>query len=172
MTANPAKTDRVRASANVERVVDFDPAEVAAPFALRCGALLADYLLVVVIPAGFLLISRASGNAGSNLINSGFNDIGWFTGSLIAFVSFLLLPAATGRTFGKMATGLRIVAKDGTEASLRRIILRQVVAGVLFLLTAGFSLLVSAFSGSGRALHDYIAGTMVIYADKRPRSTN
>src|SRR5687768_16944207 len=169
MTANAVNADRVRASVNVEGVVDFNPAAVTAPFALRCGALLADYLLVIVIPAGFLLISRASGNAGSNLINSGFNDIGWLTGLLIAFVSFLLLPIATGKSFGKMAAGLRIVTKDGREPSVRRMAVRQLVAGVLFILTGGLSFLFSALNSSGRALHDYITGTMVIYADKRPR---
>jgi uncharacterized RDD family membrane protein YckC len=172
MTANAVKADRVRASVNVERVVDFNPPAVAAPFVLRCGALLADYLLVIVIPAGFLLISRASGNDGANLIKSGFNDIGWLTGLLIAFVSFLLLPIATGKSFGKMATGLRIVTKDGKEPSVRRMLVRQLVAGMLFMLTAGLSFLLSILSPTGRALHDYIAGTMVIYADKRPRLTN
>lgn len=172
MTANAVKTDRVRTSGNIERLVDFNPAAVTAPFALRCGALLADYLLVIVIPAGFLLISRASGNDGSSLINSGFNDIGWFTASLIAFVTFLLLPAATGRSLGKMATGLRIVTKDGSEPSVGRMAVRQLIAGTLFILTAGLSFLWSALSPTGRSFHDYIAGTMVIYADKRPRSTN
>jgi uncharacterized RDD family membrane protein YckC len=169
MTANAVKADRVRASVNVERVVDFDPVAVTAPFALRCGALIADYLIVIVIPAGFLLISRASGNDGTSLINSGFNDIGWLTGLLIGFVSFLLLPVATGKSFGKMATGLRIVTKDGMEPSVKRMVARQLVAGVLFILTAGLSFFLSALTGSGRALHDFIAGTMVIYADKRPR---
>jgi len=40
------------------------------------------------------------------------------------------------------------------------------------LLTAvslGLGFLVSIFSGNGRALHDYLAGTVVIYADKRRR---
>lgn len=169
MTANAVKTDRVRSSVNIERVVDFNPAAVAAPFALRCGALLADYLLVIVIPAGFLLISRASGNDGANLINSGFNDIGWLTGLLIAFVSFLVLPITTGKSFGKMATGLRIVTKDGKEPSVRRMVVRQLLAGLLFILTAGLSFLLAALTGSGRALHDYITGTMVIFADKRTR---
>lgn len=169
MTANAVKTDRVRTSANIERVVDFNPADVTAPFALRCGALLADYLLVIVIPAGFLLISRASGNDGASLINSGFNDIGWLTGLLIGFVTFLLLPVATGKSFGKMATGLSIVTKDGKEPSVRRMVVRQLLAGLLFILTAGLSFIFAALSSPGRALHDYITGTMVIYADKRPR---
>jgi Predicted membrane protein/domain len=169
MATNVVDRERVRASRPIERVVDFDPVLVAAPFVLRCGSLLADYLLVIVIPAGFLLISRASGNDGSSLINSGFNDIGWLTGILIGFVSFLILPVATGKSFGKMVTGLRIVSIDGTEPSVRRIIVRQLVAGVLFLLTAGLSFFFSAFSSKGRALHDYIAGTTVIYADKQTR---
>lgn len=169
MAANAVNPERVRVSGNVERVVDFDPAAVSAPFALRCGALLADYLIVIVIPAGFLLMSRASGNDGASLINSGFNDIGWLTGLLIGFVSFLLMPVVTGKSFGKMATGLRVVMKDGSEPSVKRMIARQLLAGLFFVLTVGLSFLLSALNKTGRALHDYIVGTVVIYAHKRPR---
>ncbi len=149
------------------KVVDFEPEVVVAPFAIRCGALFIDYLAVIMLPASFLLISRLSGNDGSTLINSGLNDIGWLTGSLVGFVSIFILPLATGRTIGKMATGVRIVSTDGSEPSIGRMLLRQVLATLFFPLTLGLSFFWSAISPRTRAFHDYFAGTMVIWAKRR-----
>lgn len=154
---------------NREKLIDFAPERVVAPFPLRCGALLADYLVFIVLPASFMLISRAAGNDGAGLLNSGLNDIGWMTGLLIGFVSVFLLPVATGRTLGKMIAGIRVVRSDGSEASVGRMLLRQCLAVLLFPLTLGMSFFWSVISPRGRSLHDYLAGTMVIYADKRSR---
>ncbi len=169
MASKAAAGDTPRFKRTRERLVDFEPAAVAAPFSLRCGALLADYVLIIVVPVVFLLISRAAGNDGATLINSGLNDIGWLTGTLIAVVNGILLPIATGRTFGKFVTGLRIVRTDGTDAPTGKVILRQVLAVILFIFTAGLSFFFSALTATGRSLHDYIAGTVVIYAEKRVR---
>lgn len=147
-------------------VIDFEPELVVAPFAIRCGALFIDYLTVIILPAAFLLISRLVGNDGSSLLNSGLNDIGWLTGLLVGFVSIFLLPLATGRTIGKLATGIRIVSKDGSECSIGRMLVRQVLATLLFPLTLGLSFFWSAISPGTRALHDHLAGTTVIWAKK------
>jgi uncharacterized RDD family membrane protein YckC len=167
MATNPAGKD-IPTRTRRETLVAFSPAAVAAPFPLRCGALLADYVVVIFLPAAFLLISRASGNDGASLINSGLNDIGWLSGTMLALVSGILLPIATGRTIGKFATGLRVVMNDGSEPTIKRMVLRQALAILLFPLTLGLSFFIAAFSPTGRSLHDYAAGTMVIFAEKRP----
>jgi uncharacterized RDD family membrane protein YckC len=45
---------------------------------------------------------------------------------------------------------------------------RDVVGYALTVLTLGFGFLIAAVIPSGRALHDYIAGTIVIRGRKRP----
>ncbi len=152
-----------------EKLVNFEPNLLAAPFALRCGGLILDYLLFVILPASFLLLSRVYGNDGPGLLTSGLNDIGWVTGILVGFVSVILLPLATGRTIGKMVTGLRVISIDGSEPSVGRMLVRQLLALLLFPLTLGISFFSSAVSPRGRALHDYLAGTIVIYANKSTR---
>jgi uncharacterized RDD family membrane protein YckC len=137
-----------------------------APFALRCGALFIDYLLVLIFPVGFLLIGRISGNDGSGLIKSQFNDIGWILGILVGIVNFFVLPSVTGQSFGKILTALRIVANDGTRPSFVRIIIRQTLSIVTGLLTFGVVFIIAAFGKRGRAMHDMIAGTQVIYAQQ------
>ena len=126
-------------------------------------------LLALNLALVVLLIARASGDDGSNLINGGLNDIGWVTGILVGFVSIILLPLATGRTIGKMLTGIRVVSSDGTEPSVIKMLVRQVLAVVLFFVTLGISFLFAAFGSRGRALHDLLAGTQVIYAEKRSK---
>lgn len=128
-----------------------------------------DYIIIVFMPALFMVISRASGNDGAGLLNSGLNDIGWLLGILLALVSGVLLPVATGKTLGKMIAGIRIVKTDGSELSIGRMIIRQVVAIFLFPLTLGISFFWSAFSPLNRSLHDLLAGSMVIYASRRTR---
>ena len=150
-----------------EVIVGFAPQTLKAPFLLRCGALTIDYIVVVAIPVVGLLVSRFSGNDGARLLNDGVNSAAWIIGLFVAIVNLVFLPMASGQTFGKMLTGLRIVSMDGTSPAVGAIALRQTVGYLLVVLTLGLSFFISFFSRKGRALHDYIAGTVVIYADRR-----
>ncbi|MEJ7846799.1 MAG: RDD family protein [Pyrinomonadaceae bacterium] len=152
-----------------ETVVDFSPEQIKAPFLLRCGALLADYVILVSIPVITLLISRYMGNDGAKLLNDELYSAGWIIAILLGLANFVLLPMLAGQTIGKMLTGIRIVGSDGTPAAASRIALRQTLGYVITAISLGLGFLLSIFSGKGRALHDYLAGTLVIYADKRSR---
>src|SRR4030095_14068192 len=110
-----------------EVVVGFLPGEVRAPFTLRCAALITDYLLIVFAPVFFLLLARVFGNDGIALLSGELNNIGWMVALLVAIANLVVLPLAAGRSAGKMLTGLRIVNMRGTQASFRRIFLRQTV---------------------------------------------
>lgn len=158
-----------RPSRNIELVVDFDPHKVKAPFLLRCGALLTDYIVVIAIPVIGLLLSRYMGNDGARLIGGSLNDTSWLIATLVGFTNFIVLPVFSGQTVGKMLTGLRIVKLDGRAASTGSILLRQTLGYALTIGSAGIGFILSVLSSKGRALHDYIAGTVVIYADRRIR---
>ncbi|MBA3351168.1 MAG: RDD family protein [Blastocatellia bacterium] len=169
MSAVSNRTAEVRRPGTREIIVDFSPAEVRAPFLLRCGALLIDYIIIVAIPVIGLLLSRYTGNDGVKLLNDGMNSAGWFIAVLVGLSNMLLLPMFTGQTVGKMFTGLRMVNMDGSAPSIRQIAARQTVGYLVTLLTVGLGFLISCLSANGRALHDYLTGTMVIYADRRLR---
>ncbi len=169
MSAVSDRTAEVRRPGTTEIVVDFSPAEVRAPFLLRCGALLIDYIIIIAIPVIGLLLSRYTGNDGVKLLNDGMNSAGWFIAVLVGLSNMLLLPMFTGQTVGKMFTGLRMVNMDGSSPSLRQIAARQTVGYLVTLLTVGLGFLISCLSVNGRALHDFLTGTMVIYADRRLR---
>ncbi len=169
MSAVSDRTAEVRRPGTREIIVDFSPAEVSAPFLLRCGALLIDYIIIVAIPVMGLLLSRYTGNDGVKVLNDGMNSAGWFVAVLVGLSNMLLLPMFTGQTVGKMFTGLRMVNMDGSTPSIRQIAARQTVGYLVTLLTVGLGFLISCLSANGRALHDYLTGTMVIYADRRLR---
>lgn len=152
-----------------EIIVGFSPQTLRAPFLLRCGALTIDYIIVIAIPVIGLLVSRFSGNDGAKLLNDGVNSAAWLIGVFVGVVNLVFLPMVSGQTLGKMLTGIRIVAIDGTAPAVGAIAIRQTVGYLLSALTLGLGFFVSFFSTKGRALHDYLAGTVVIYADRRVR---
>lgn len=163
------ETAALKPSRNSEVVVDFNPEQVKAPFFLRCGALLTDYIVLVSMPVIGLLFGRYMGNDGAKLLGGSLSDTGWLIAVLLGFTNFIVLPIFTGQTFGKMLAGLRIVRSDGGAASTGSIIFRQTFGYILSAATLGIGFLFSVISPKGRALHDYIARTIVIYADRETR---
>lgn len=160
-------TTVIRTSRNPEIVVNFEPAKVAAPFFLRCGALMIDYILVLIAPVGMMLLSRYFGNDGSRLTGGSLNDTGWLIAILIGVTNFVLLPIFSGRSIGKAITGLTIVGIDGKPVGAVRIILRQLLGYGITLASLGLGFLFSVLNRHGRALHDFLFGTVVIFGERK-----
>ncbi len=149
-------------------VVNFDAEKLKAPFLLRCGAVLIDYILLVSIPVVSILLARYLGSeGGAKLLNSEINNTGWLIFILLAITNFAIFPMFTAQTVGKMLTGLRIVKTDGNPPSIGNLFLRHLIGYPLTLITGGLGLLLAVFNEKGRALHDFIAGTIVIYGRKK-----
>ena len=167
MSARVGGTVSIQKNRSRERIVDFSPQSVKAPFLLRCGALIIDYIVFVSIPVICLLLSKYMGNDGAKLLNSELNNAGWLIGMLLGLANFIILPMLNGQTIGKMLTGLRIVRLDGSTPSFGSILFRQTFGYLLTAASLGIGFFISVLSKKGRALHDYVAGTVVIYANKR-----
>jgi uncharacterized RDD family membrane protein YckC len=169
MSAVSDRTAEVKRPQIREVVEGFSPAAVRAPFLLRCGAVAIDYIVIIGIPVIGLLLSRFAGNDGARLLNDWVNNAGWLIAFLVAVSNVIILPLFSGQSLGKIITGLRVVNMDGSTPSLGSMAIRQ-TAGYLFtLLTFGVGLIIACLNTNGRALHDYVAGTMVIYARRRVR---
>ena|SRR5688500_13324435 len=132
-----------------------------APFSLRCGAVLIDYIILASIVVFGTLIARMLGG-GARSAGSSAEAIGILTASVIAVLDLGILPGLTGRTLGKWATGLRIERVDGTNPGIGRALLRHFVGYPLSFLLLGLGFLVAAVTVRGRTLHDMIAGTLVV----------
>lgn len=134
---------------------------VRAPFSLRCGAILIDYIIFISIVAFSTLISRLLGG-GARAAGNSSETIGLVLALVAAVLDWGVLPGLTGLTLGKWATGLRIRRADGSEIGIGRAFLRHFVGYPVALLTLGLGFLVAAFNEKGRGLHDLIAGTRVV----------
>lgn len=149
---------------HMKKVVEFSPRHLRAPFFLRCAALLIDYMLLLTVPAAWLLFSKFFGETN---VNSGISSTAWLFVLLAWVINFLALPLFRGQTLGKMMAGLTILRTDGTPIRLGRILLRNILGYLLTLLTLGLGFFIAAINKSGRSLHDYVAGTVVVHGRKK-----
>jgi len=132
-----------------------------AGFWIRLGANLLD-LIIIGLPLGFI----------AYLMTGSFED-NWFTGTL-NFLYPLLLPVFWyGYTVGKKIVGVRIVKVNGDKLGIGTMLLRNLVGGLIYLVTFGIAAIVSAFMvglrEDKRSIHDFVAGTYVTYTE--PGST-
>lgn len=126
-----------------------------AGFWIRLGASLLDGLIVGV---PLFIISL--------LITGGLDGREYFT-DIISFLYTLLLPVFwNGYTIGKRICGIQIRKLDGSSPGIGTMLLRNVVGGLVYSLTLGIGVIISAFMvglrEDKRAIHDFIAGTEVV----------
>jgi len=150
-----------RASAPVRARSRVRVHKTRAPFSLRCGALLIDYIVLVAIVAASTLFARMLGG-GARLAGNSTETVGLLLALLMAVINYGLLAGLWGQTIGKWATGLRIERTDGRPAGPGRIALRHFVGYPLSILTLGIGFLVAAVNSRGRTLQDLIADTVVV----------
>ena len=150
---SPAAGGRLRRRVQVHKT--------RAPFSLRCGALLIDYIVLIAIVAISTLIARLLGG-GARSAGSSTETFGLVIVFLLAILNFGVFAGWRGQTIGKWATGLRIERKNGQGLSMGRAFLRHFVGYPLSILTLGIGFLIAAVNRRGRTLHDVIADTVVV----------
>jgi uncharacterized RDD family membrane protein YckC len=132
-----------------------------APFSLRCGALLIDYILLVSLVVLGTLFARMLGGGGRSAGTSAETSA-IVVAIVVALLNFGVLSGLTGLTLGKWAAGLRIQRVDGGNPGIGRAFLRHFIGYPLSLVTFGIGFLLAAVTVHGRGLHDMIAGTVVV----------
>src|SRR5438132_8453489 len=78
-----------------------------APFALRCGALLIDYILLALILTFSIMVARLMGG-GARMAGGTAERIGIFITLVMAVLDLGILAGLRGKTVGKWTTGLRL----------------------------------------------------------------
>lgn len=128
-----------------------------AGFWIRLGASLLDYIIVSVpLLLIYWLITGKDPND-SMII------------SMVVLLYSILPPVFwQGYLIGKRICGIRIVKKDGSQVGLVTMIMRVIIAALVYGITFGLGLIVSLFMiglrEDKRTPHDFIAGTYVTYA--------
>lgn len=169
MSSRVAKTAPAKQLKPRQTIVNFNAERLKAPFALRCGAILIDYILLLMIPVGSLLLGRFFEYDGTKLLNSELSNAGWLITLLLALTNFIIFPLFSGQSLGKILTGLKVVKIDGGEPTLKNLVIRHFIGYPLMFITLGLGFLMSVFNQKGRALHDFLAGTVVIYGQRREK---
>ena len=132
-----------------------------APFALRCGALLIDYILLVLILTFSTIVARLMGG-GARMAGGSAEKVGIALALIAAVLDLGVLAGLTGRSVGKWITGLQIERPGGGTPGIVRAVLRHFIGYPLSIIPFGLGFLMATVVPTGRALHDFISGTVVI----------
>jgi uncharacterized RDD family membrane protein YckC len=170
----------VRASARrlddrAEQVVRRPPRAVRpieSGIATRALALATDAVVTIVLATSALGIAALVSSLVGGLRPA------WLVGVLLAFgwtlvvgTYFVLFWSAAGQTPGMRLLRVRLRGPGGGAPSLGRSLVRMVgLVLAIVPLFAGF--LPVLFTERRRGLHDYLAGTVVVYEDRPPRYTD
>jgi uncharacterized RDD family membrane protein YckC len=160
MTAR-VQTTQLRPVAGSHRSEQRVRIRFRAPFALRCGALLIDYILLALILTFSIMVARLMGG-GARMAGGTAERVGILITLVVAVLDLGVLAGLTGKTIGKWTTGLSIERTDGRSPGIVRALVRHFIGYPLSLLPFGIGFLIVTVSPTGRALHDLIAGTIVV----------
>lgn len=155
----PAQASPAPARIPREKIVDFVPELLAAPFFLRCAALSIDYIFLLTLPVIALLWNKVYGDG---VTYTGPGSGVWILSVILWAADFLLLPLLRGQSLGKFLTGITIVNADGSRIGLVTVLRRNLLGYAITAVTLGIGFLSTVFSRKGRALHDIVAGTVVV----------
>ncbi|WP_138493780.1 RDD family protein [Paenibacillus pinistramenti] len=128
-----------------------------AGFWIRFAASIVDSLLLWI--GGMILSLIIYGEIGGS--RSSVTDT-------LTFLYMLIVPVVWGGfTVGKRMLGIRIRRMNGGSPGILNMLLRTLAAGLVYTITFGIGIIVSAFMvgmrEDKRAIHDFIAGTQVVY---------
>jgi uncharacterized RDD family membrane protein YckC len=138
-----------------------------APFALRCGALLIDYIVLILVLVFSIMIARLMGG-GARLAGGTAEKVGIILTLIVAVGDLGVMAGLTGRSIGKWTTGLRIERISGGPPGILRSLIRHFIGYPLSLIPFALGFLIVTVNSTGRALHDYIAGTVVVRRSGAP----
>jgi uncharacterized RDD family membrane protein YckC len=129
----------------------------------------AAYAIDVVLVSGIYLLGLAGASFAATIVTG--HSVTWNDNSPLAvalyvawaFAYFAYSWSANGRTPGMALLGLRVVRLSGARLSGGRAVARTLAFPLSFLVFGlGFALIL--VQRDRRALHDLIAGTVVVYA--------
>jgi uncharacterized RDD family membrane protein YckC len=143
----------------------------AAAFPSRMAARLIDMIIqLIALGLGFFVIFEAIGVVSADAV------LAIVTVSLVLVIvgyPTIFETLSRGKTLGKMALGLRVVADDGSAVRFRQALIRA-LAGIFeiwILPLAPVALITSMVSAKGKRLGDMFAGTYVIQ-ERMPQRRN
>lgn len=168
MTARIERTTLVQTGAGAREHAEAHAERFRAPFSLRCGAFLIDYIILIGPVAFSTIIARMLGG-GARAVGNTTESVGIIIALILSLLNFIVLTAWRGQTVGKWVTGLRIERDDGTPIGWLQSLVRHLVGYPLSFVTLCIGFIMAAFNARGLTLHDIIARTVVVRKSGRVR---
>ncbi|MGH3193381.1 MAG: RDD family protein [Streptosporangiaceae bacterium] len=127
------------------------------------------YAVDIAVSSGVFALALAGVSYVASVVTG--RQVSWSRENVVVAILFVLWQfvyfgyswAASGKTFGMAALGVRVVRADGTTLDPRHAVLRALAFPLSFLLF-GLGFVGILVQREHRALHDLIAGTTVVYA--------
>lgn len=131
-----------------------------AGFWIRFVAMIIDGIIIGI--AQFVLSLIFGGGFDPEFTNTG---LGLIISLLLVLIYYVWFQTKNnGQTLGKKITGIRVAEIDGDQVTIGKMFLREVIGKFLSALIFFIGYLIAA-GKSKRALHDYLAKTIVIRAE-------
>jgi uncharacterized RDD family membrane protein YckC len=142
---------------------------VYAGFWRRCGAILVDTVLLGIggglagaLTGGCMGIVMGAQGADTDTIGTAARTVGFVLGGILNWIYFTVLESSSKQaTFGKRALGIVVTDLQGRRIGFGTANKRYWGKLVSFI-TVGFGYIMAAFTDRKQALHDLMAGTLVV----------
>jgi hypothetical protein len=95
----------------------------------------------------------------------GFNILLRLVFIALAWSYFIVMTKKYGATLGKKAFGLEVRSDKSESLSWGQVILRETIGKIVSYIIIYIGFIMAGFTGRKQALHDKIAGTVVVYKD-------
>ncbi|MFB5663611.1 RDD family protein [Alteribacillus sp. HJP-4] len=137
-----------------------------AGFWMRFWAYIID--LIVVFSVNGLLTAPFLFLTDGPISVAGILTVQGITGSIAAYVYFVLMTKFFGQTLGKMLLGLKVVRKDALPLRWTDLLFREVVGRFIYrsLIVTNILYVVVGFTDQKQGIHDIFADTRVIHSSK------
>lgn len=134
----------------------------------------ANFIDSLIIGIPIIIFSVVLGIILSNLPNRGSIIVSILLQlflTAIGWIYFILMTKSYGATLGKKALGIKVISDKSEELSWGQVILRETVGKIISIIILYIGYIMAGFTQRKQALHDMIAGTVVVYKDpnKKPR---
>jgi uncharacterized RDD family membrane protein YckC len=136
----------------------------------RIAAFLIDALVLAIIAVPFMEFTRETRVQDGNELQTfkvGLDGIKSLIWAATAFVYFVGMETALGKTIGKAILGIRVVRQDGRPCSFGCVLLRnvmRVVDAFPYVIPYVVGFIVLATNDGQRRVGDVVAGTTVVRA--------
>ncbi len=127
----------------------------------------------IILAVPIIIIEFVLGASTITTINSSAtmspNIAAQFTGTainlLVTWIYYVFMTNAFGATLGKMLVGIHVQANNGQKLALGNILLRETIGKLISAMLLLIGYIMAAFTSQKQALHDKIAGSVVVYKD-------